>query len=105
MVMHDISHLLIFMSQSFISQLNRKNRREGESERFITTKKLFFKDLNWGTDIFNPDRQEYLGIKVGADELNCMRTIAYQNVSMRHRGCYISSYRLKELFIHRPKCQ
>ena len=51
-----------------MSQLNRKNRREGESERFITTKKLFFKDLNWGTDIFNLDRQEYRGIKVGADE-------------------------------------
>ena len=48
------------------SELNRKNNRK--SETFFAKTKSFLKDLNWGINIFNPDRQDYLGIKVGDDE-------------------------------------
>ena len=48
------------------SELNRKNIRK--SATFFAKTKSFLKDLNWGINIFNPDRQDYLGIKVGDDE-------------------------------------
>ena len=60
------------------SELNRKNNRK--SKTFFAKTKSLLKDLNWGIDIFNPDRQDYLGIKVGNDEFklykdNCVPEI------------------------------
>ena len=31
---------------------------------------MFFKDLNRGVDILNQERKDYLGIKLGTDELD-----------------------------------